>query len=108
MHDNAPIHRAKIIRAFLIEHGITIMDWPTYSPDLNPIENLWSMLKQQIYRYYPELLDAGDTAEVKEDLINAAIDVWDRLGDDLLAKLSDTMPHRVKAVLKVDGWYTKY
>ena len=40
MHDNAPIHTAHLIREWLEEHNVDVMDWPLYSPDLNPIENL--------------------------------------------------------------------
>jgi transposase len=41
MQDNAPVHTAQIIYGLLKELGINTMIWPPYSPDLNPIENLW-------------------------------------------------------------------
>jgi transposase len=44
-----PIHTVKIIRKYLMEQGITMMDWPPYSPDSNPVENLWATLKRKIY-----------------------------------------------------------
>jgi hypothetical protein len=65
-------------------------------------------LKGQIYLYYPELVDAPNTAATLEHLIEAAIETWERLEEDLLNKLIDTMENRVQAVLKADGWYTKY
>ena len=108
MHDNAPIHTAHIIRDWLIENEVDVMNWPPYSPDLNPIENLWALLKEQIYKRHPELLIAINTEETLEELIIAAVEVWNDLGDQLLARLCDTMPHRVEAVLKAAGWYTKY
>jgi transposase len=40
MHNNSLIHKAHKIRDMFIELGIDIIDWPLYSPDLNPIENL--------------------------------------------------------------------
>lgn len=43
MQDNAPVHTAHIIRNLLRELGLEIMEWPPYSPDLNPIENIWAM-----------------------------------------------------------------
>ncbi len=65
------------------------------------------MLKEAIYKARPDLLTHRD-AEVLDDLIKAAERAWDQLSDDLLNRLSETMPHRVRAVLDAEGWYTKY
>src|SRR4051794_39879265 len=108
MHDNALIHTAKIIKAFLEEEGIEVMTWPPYSPDLNPIENLWAMLKRKVYERYPELLQADDSDATKKRLVEAAEEVWNDLEDELLATLSDTMSNGVKLVKEAKGWYTKY
>jgi hypothetical protein len=40
MQDGAGIHRAKILKASLLEMGIDVVDWPPYSPDMNPIEHV--------------------------------------------------------------------
>ena len=45
MQDNAPIHKAEIVRNWLQEQDFTVMDWPPYSLNLNPIEHAWPMLK---------------------------------------------------------------
>ena len=51
------------------------MDWPPYSPDLNPIENVWHILKDEIIRQYPELATIPKTNAAMDTLIRAAITV---------------------------------
>ena len=59
IQDNVPTHTARLVQDWLIpwaeEEGVEILDWPSYSPDLNPIENVWSQLKSRITEQYPEL-----------------------------------------------------
>jgi len=40
MQDNAPIHTAKAVALWFRENSINVMEWPLYSPDMNPIEHL--------------------------------------------------------------------
>ena len=47
--DNAPCHKAKVLMDWLSKQKIDILRWPPYSPDLNPIENLWSLLARKVY-----------------------------------------------------------
>jgi hypothetical protein len=90
------------------ELGVEIMTWPPYSPDLNLIKNLWSLMKAEMYRLHPELEHAPDTEDTKYALIKATKEAWQDIDDLVLHRLSVTMPHRVKAVIEADGWYTKY
>ena len=50
MHDNAPPHVVQKTKGYLERKGINTMEWPPMSPDLNPIENIWSMMKDEVYK----------------------------------------------------------
>ncbi len=44
--DLAPAHTAKSLKSWLNDHDVGVLDWPVNSPDLNPIENIWSIVKR--------------------------------------------------------------
>ena len=108
MQDNAPVHNAHIVRNLLHDMGIRCMEWPPYSPDLNPIENLWKLLKRGIYKLRPDLLEAPNNDDTLEILVDTAKEAWKMLREEILQNLSVKMKNRVDAVLAADGWYTKY
>jgi len=47
-HDNAPCHKAKSVIDYMSSKDLNPISWPPYSPDLNPIENIWAVLKQKL------------------------------------------------------------
>jgi transposase len=108
MHDGAGPHRGHIVKDILREMNIRVMSWPPYSPDLNPIENLWALMKAELYRLHPELEHAPDTEETLDALIQGAQEAWHNIDNGILYRLATTMDHRVKAVIEAEGWYTKY
>ncbi len=73
------------------------MDWPSMSPDLNPIEHLWGILKWKV-------------EESKVSNIHQLLDVmeWMRTPVATCEALVNSMPKRVKAVLGNNGGHTKY
>ena len=109
MQDNAPIHKARIITQYLEENDIEVMDWPPYSPDLNPIEHIWKKLKEKAWELRPELFREGQSLEDRLDELHETLErEWHMIAKDLMRKLGRSMQRRVKAVIKAKGWYTKY
>ena len=97
--DNDPKHTANATKAWFVDNCAPVLEWPSQSPDLNPIENLWSILEDRSKKR---------KVNTKEELIQELRKEWNSLSEDLLFKLSDSMPRRIQAVLAVKGWMTKY
>ena len=111
--DNARPHIAKVTQKWLEnagrEHGFTIMNWPPCSPDLNPIENLWAVLKLELHRRYPDTKYLhGSPDAIKAVLKERLYEVWWDIGEEVLNRLIESMPERVQAVIEADGWYTRF
>lgn len=99
--DNARPHRAHCVDNFLEDHGIERMIWPAKSPDMNPIENVWGLLKRRISR----LIRPEDTIQ---DLENVLVREWDDLPQEYLDKCVLSMRRRTQACVRSMGSHTKY
>ena len=97
--DNDPKHTAHSVRALFRDMAIPVLPWPSQSPDLNPIENLWSILDYNLRNRRPQN---------KEELFQVLCDGWNALDRDLLTRLVDSMLRRIQAVIDNNGYPTKY
>ena len=100
MHDGALCHRSRSTLRYLDSQNICLMvDWPPFSPDLNIIENVWSILKAKVSKHKCTTRDALWEALCKE---------WYAIPNDIIIGLYKTLPKRLKAVLMNKGLPIKY
>ncbi len=89
--DLAPAHTAKGTKRWFNDHGVTVLDWPANSPDLNLIENLWGIVKRKM----------RDTRPNNADELKAAIkETWASIPPQQCHKLITSMPRQIEAVIK--------
>ncbi len=95
----APAHTAKGTKSWFNDHGVTVLDWPANLPDLNPIDNLWGIVKRKM----------RDTRRNNaEDLKVATKATWASITPEQCHRLIDSMPCRIDAVIHAKVGPTKY
>ena len=72
---------------------------PPQSPDLNPTKNVWAILKANVYSRMPKNV-ARLKRYIKEE--------WKKLSPDFSSRLVESMPSRIKKLIKADGDYIMY
>ncbi|GFY25032.1 transposable element Tc1 transposase [Trichonephila clavipes] len=101
MDDNATCHRTLAVQDCLDSKGIQRLVWPARSPDLNPIENVWDALGRQVAgRNYPPTN--------KNTLIRALTEEWDKLPQQLLDNVVQSMVRRVECCITLHGGHIPY
>ncbi len=98
-HDNDPKHTAKATKEWLKKKHIEVLEWPSQSPDLNPIENLWREMKVRVSKR--QLRNLNDLERIcKEE--------WTKIPPEMCANLVTNYKKRLTSVLANKGFCTMY
>jgi transposase len=97
--DNDPKHTSHLAKNFLQENVPQVMGWPSNSPDLNPIENLWAIVKRNVEKRMPKNL---------RELERYMIEEWDKIPNSLLKDLVNSMNRRCREVIEKNGERISY
>ena len=97
-HDNAQPHTTRATVDYLANQSVTVLQWPSKSPDLNPIEHLWDDLHRHVNNRLPTL----------QKLQQAIEQEWGRILQDRIRRLIESMQRRVHAVLQTNGGHNRY
>ncbi len=96
-HDNDPKHTAKATKECLKKKHIKVVEWPSQSPDLHPIENLWRELKVRVAKRQPRNLN---------DLERICKEEWDKIPPEMCANLVANYKKRLTSVIANKGFAT--
>lgn len=97
--DNDPKHTSKRCKTWRAENQVQRLPWPSNSPDLNPIENVWSYMKSQI---------RGKSFRSAAALERKIKTIWKHLSPEYAQSLVNSMSDRLNAVLRNDGDWILY
>jgi hypothetical protein len=99
--DNALIHTAGLTKTWFRDNSVVVLNWPSRSPDLNPIENLWGILVRRVYANGGQF---NSVTELRAEIVNC----WNSIADSELKNLVESMPKRLIEVLKKNGKSISY
>ncbi|KAG2458101.1 TCB1 transposase, partial [Polypterus senegalus] len=97
--ENDPKHTAKISKEWLEDNSVNVLEWPSQSPDLNPIEHLWRDLKMDVHQHFLSYL---------MELERCCKGEWVKLAKYRCAKLVASYSKRLEAVIAAKGASTKH
>ncbi len=98
-HDNDPKHTARATKEWLRKKHFKVLEWPSQSPDLNPIENLWRELKVRVAQWQPQNITALEEICMEE---------WAKIPATVCENLVKTYRKRLTSVIANKGYITKY
>jgi hypothetical protein len=99
LHDNSSYHGSHRSHEWFHNNGVSLIELPPHSPDLNPLENLWADLKRRV-----ESHNARDIANLTEIIAEE----WQNTSQLTCSSLVDSMHDRMRAVIDAEGHKTGY
>ena len=99
--DNARAHTAHVVVNHFSQQGITVINWPAASPDMNTIEQLWDQLKETVYR---QVTDDTTLAQLR----SIALHKWQMIPMWWVNRLVCSMMRRAAERQRNNGGYTHY
>ena len=99
--DKDPKHTARVTRDWFSRQDINVLEWPSCSPDLNPIEHVWNDINIRVRASLPQPRNMTELWEkLQEEWYNTPV--------TYIQKLFRSMPRRLEAVKRAKGGNTKY
>lgn len=92
--DNDPKHRSKLVSDWKHTKNIKCLDWPSCSPDLNPIENIWSEVKNKIARTRTKTMN---------EFVECIKNEFENINMDHVRNAIKSMPNRIRKVIELKG-----
>lgn len=101
VQDNSAVHRSAKVKKWLkTQPDITVFDWPSKSPDLNPIENVWG---QMVLNWDPVQV------KTKQNLDEEVNRTWELMRNTkICSNLVASMKNRLKEIVEDDGYPLRY
>ncbi|GBM84936.1 Transposable element Tc3 transposase [Araneus ventricosus] len=99
--DNASVHVSRTSKSWFDANFVKLLDWPTRTPDLNPMENLWGILAHEVYKN-------GIQYQNKQELTYSVEKAWIKISKNVLKELSNSMTSRLIKVIEKKGEIINY
>ena len=99
--DNARPHTAHATTQFLTANNVNVMEWPSMSPDLSPIEHIWDELDRRV-RARPN--QSTDLPQLQATLLQE----WNNLPNNIVRRYILSMRNRCRTVINSNGGHTRY
>lgn len=99
--DNAPVHVSASTLAWFEANKVNLLDWPPCSPDINVIENVWSLIVRRVYANSKQY-------RAVDELKKAIVRAWEEIDLKVLGELVNSVPKRLIQTIERHGKMTDY